>query len=59
METRYLVLALVVLVTLVLVVRGVVGLLNGEIGTVARQFGVGIIIFAFGVALVRHWDEVG
>jgi len=59
METRHLVLSLVVLVTSVLLVRGVVGLLNGDIGTVMRQAAIGVIVFTFGVALVSRWDEVG
>lgn len=59
METRHLVLLLVVLVTSVLLVRGVVGLLNGDIGTVIRQAAIGVIVFTFGIALVSRWDEVG
>jgi len=59
METRHLVLAIVVLVTGVLLVRGVVGFLNGDIGTVIRQAAIGIIVFTFGIALVSRWDEVG
>lgn len=59
METRQAVLALVLLVTTVMLVRGVVAILNGDIGTVGRQAGVGAIVLAFGVTLVRHWDEVG
>lgn len=59
METRHLVLSLVVLVTSVLLVRGVVGLLNGDIGTVMRQAAIGVIVFTFGIALVSRWDEVG
>ena len=59
METRHFVLAIVVLVTGVLLVRGVVGFLNGDIGTVIRQAAIGIIVFTFGIALVSRWDEVG
>lgn len=59
METRYIALLLVVLVTAVLLVRGAVGLLNGEIGTVARQTAIGLIVFTFGIALVYRWDEIG
>ncbi|ERH06159.1 MAG: hypothetical protein J07HN4v3_01769 [Halonotius sp. J07HN4] len=59
METRYLVLGIVVLVTSVLLIRGVVGFRNGEIGTVARQGAIGLILFAFGIGLVYRWDEVG
>ncbi|RJX50784.1 hypothetical protein [Halonotius pteroides] len=59
METRHIVLVLVVLVTSVLLVRGVVGLLNGEIGTVARQAAIGLIVFTFGITLASRWDEVG
>jgi len=59
METRQAALALVLLVTTVMLVRGVVAILNGDFGTFGRQAGVGAIVLAFGVALVRHWDEVG
>jgi len=59
MQTRHIVLVLVVLATSVLLVRGVVGLLNGEVGTVARQAAVGLIVFTFGIALAVRWDEVG
>lgn len=59
METRWAVLVLVVLVTAVMVVRGVVAIRNGAVGTFGRQMGVGAIVFTFGVALVRYWDEVG
>lgn len=59
METRHLVLSIVVLVTGVLLIRGVVGLLNGDIGTVIRQAAIGVIVFTFGIALVSRWDEVG
>jgi hypothetical protein len=59
MDTRWAVFALVVVVTAVMIVRGIVGIQNGEFGTVGRQFGVGTIVFAFGVALVRYWDRVG
>ena len=59
METRRAVLLLVVVVTAVLLVRGAVAFGNGEFGTVGRQLGVGAVVFAFGVALARHWDRVG
>ena len=59
METRHLVLLIVVLVTSVLLIRGVVGLLNGDIGTVARQAAIGVIVFTFGIALVSRWDDIG
>lgn len=59
METRWAVLALVVVVTAVMMVRGIVAVQNGEFGTVGRQLGVGAIVFTFGVALVRYWDRVG
>jgi len=59
METRHAVLALVVLVTLVMTVRGVVAGLNGDFGTVGRQVGVGGFILAFGVVLYRNWEAVG
>jgi hypothetical protein len=59
METRHAVLGLVLVVTLVMAVRGVVALLNGDVGTLARQVGVGGLVFAFGVALYRYWDELG
>jgi len=59
METRRAVLLLVGIVTAVMLVRGVVAIRNGEFGTVGRQFGVGAVILAFGVALVRHWEQVG
>jgi len=59
MKTRLAVLVLVAVVTAVMVVRGVVAVQNGELGTVGRQMGVGAVVLAFGVALVRYWDEVG
>jgi hypothetical protein len=59
MQTRWTVLVLVVLVTAVLVVRGVVAIQNGAYSTFGRQMGVGAIVFTFGVALVRYWDQVG
>lgn len=59
METRWTVLVLVVILTAILAVRGVVAIQNGAYGTVGRQMGVGTIVFAFGVALVRHWGQVG
>ena len=59
METRHAVLALVLVVTAIMLLRGVVAIRNGDYGTFGRQVGVGGIVFAFGVALVRHWDRVG
>ena len=59
METRHAVLALVLLVTTVMVLRGAVAVLSGDFGTFGRQLGVGGIVFAFGVSLVRHWDRIG
>jgi len=59
METRWAVLALVLVVTAVMVVRGIVAIQNGAFGTVGRQVGVGAIVLTFGVALVRYWDRVG
>ena len=59
METRHAVLALVVVVTTVMLVRGAVALQNGAYGTVGRQLGVGAIVLIFGLALVRNWDQVG
>jgi len=59
METRRAVLLLVAVVTAVMVVRAVVAAQNGAFGTVGRQAGVGAIVLAFGVALVRYWDQVG
>jgi len=59
METRLAVLTLVAVVTGVMAVRAVVAVQNGEFGTVGRQVGVGLIVLAFGVALVRNWDQVG
>jgi hypothetical protein len=59
METRRAVLLLVVVVTAVMITRGLVAIQNGEFGTVGRQLGVGAIVLGFGVALVRHWEQVG
>ncbi|MFC7228785.1 hypothetical protein N0B31_15350 [Salinirubellus salinus] len=59
METRHAVLALVLVVTTVMAVRGAVAVGNGEFGTVARQGAVGAIVLAFGVALYRRWDTLG
>ncbi|MEF8829086.1 MAG: hypothetical protein V5A49_08620 [Haloarcula sp.] len=59
METRRAVLLLVGVVTAVMMIRGVVAIQNGAFGTVGRQLGVGAIVLAFGVALVRYWDQVG
>jgi hypothetical protein len=59
METRHAVLGLVLVVSAVMGARGVVALLDGDVGTVARQAVVGAFILAFGVALFRNWDAVG
>ena len=59
MRTRSAVFVLVAVVTLIMVVRAVVAVRNGEFGTVGRQVGVGAIVLGFGVALVRYWDDVG
>ncbi|MFC7132445.1 MULTISPECIES: hypothetical protein [Salinibaculum] len=59
METRHLVLSLVVILTGILAVRGVVALSAGEFGTVARQAGVGAIVLGFGVGLYRNWETLG
>jgi len=59
MEARRAVLVLVMVVTGVMIVRGIVAVWNGEIGTVGRQVGIGAVVLAFGVALVRDWDQVG
>jgi len=40
-------------------VRGVVALLAGDAGTVARQVAVGGILLAFGVGLYRNWGSIG
>jgi hypothetical protein len=59
METRHLVLGLVVLVVGIIAVRGVVAIGAGEFGTVARQTAVGAILAAFGVGLYRNWEAIG
>jgi len=59
METRHAVLALVLVVTLVMSIRGVVAVLEGDLGTFGRQVGVGGIVFVFGLALYRNWDDIG
>jgi hypothetical protein len=59
METRQVVLGTVLLVTMVLAVRGIVALRVGEVGTVARQGAVGLVLLAFGVGLYRRWDSLG
>jgi hypothetical protein len=59
METRYAVLGLVSVVTFVMAVRGIVAIMEGDFGTFGRQAGVGGIVFAFGIGLFRHWDELG
>jgi hypothetical protein len=58
METRQAVLGLVLAVTLVMIVRGIVAVAAGDFGTFGRQVGVGGIVFAFGVALYRRWDDL-
>jgi hypothetical protein len=59
MDTRRVVFVLVCLVTAIMAIRGFVALQNGEFSTVGRQLGVGVIVFIFGIALVRRWDEIG
>ena len=59
METRHAVLLLVSAVTVVMAVRAVVALQNGEFGTVGRQVGVGAVVLVFGVALYRRWETLG
>ena len=59
MKTRHAVLALVLVVTLVMSLRGVVAVLEGDLGTFGRQVGVGGIVFVFGLALYRNWDDLG
>jgi hypothetical protein len=59
METRHLVLGIVVLVTGILAVRGVLAIGAGEFGTVARQGAVGAILAAFGLGLYRNWETIG
>jgi len=59
MDTRHAVLSLVLVVTTVMAVRGVVALVEGDVGTVARQAAVGGIVLAFGVGLYRNWDAIG
>ena len=58
-EARRAVLALTLLVTAVMAVRGAVALAAGDVGTVARQVAVGGFVLAFGVALVRRWETLG
>jgi hypothetical protein len=59
METRHAVLGLVLVVTAVMGTRGVVAVLDGDVGTFARQTVVGGFILAFGVGLYRNWDAIG
>ena len=59
MDARHAVLALTLLVTAVMTVRGVVALAAGDVGVVARQAAVGGFVLAFGVGLARHWDSIG
>jgi hypothetical protein len=58
-EARHAVLVLTLLVTAVMAVRGAVALVDGDVGTVARQVAVGGFVLAFGVALVRRWETLG
>lgn len=59
METRVLVLGIVVLVTGILAVRGVVAISTGAFGTAARQTAIGAILAVFGVGLYRNWETIG
>jgi hypothetical protein len=59
METRHAVLALVLVVTAVMVVRGAVAVDNGAFGTAMRQGAVGAIVLTFGVAIYQQWDTLG
>jgi uncharacterized membrane protein (DUF373 family) len=59
MATRHAVLTLVVVVTLVMGVRGIVAVLDGDVGTLLRQVAVGGILLAFGVGLFKQWDDLG
>ncbi|SEO19199.1 hypothetical protein SAMN04487948_1014 [Halogranum amylolyticum] len=59
MQTRHAVLGLVLVVTTVMGIRGVVAILDGDVGIFARQVAVGGFILAFGVALYRNWDAIG
>jgi hypothetical protein len=58
-ETRHAVLALTLLVTAVVAVRGAVAVAAGDVGVVARYAVVGGVVLAFGVGLARHWDSIG
>jgi hypothetical protein len=59
METRRAVLALVLVVTAVMAVRGLVAARAGDVGTLARQVVVGGFVLAFGLGLYRRWDAIG
>jgi hypothetical protein len=59
MDARRGAFALVTLVTAIMAIRGLVAFRNGNLGTVGRQLGVGGIVLAFGIGLVRHWDDIG
>ncbi|SFK66084.1 hypothetical protein SAMN04487950_0449 [Halogranum rubrum] len=59
MQTRHAVLGLVLVVTAIMGARGIVAILNGDVGTFARQVAVGGFILVFGVALYRNWDAIG
>ena len=59
MDARRGAFALVTLVTAIMAIRGLVAFRNGDLGTVGRQLGVGGIVLAFGIGLVRHWDDIG
>lgn len=58
MDVRHAVLALTLLVTAVMTVRGAVALTAGDVGTVARQAAVGGFVLVLGVALSRRWDTL-
>jgi hypothetical protein len=59
METQRTLLVLIALLTAIMILRAVVAATNGNFGTVGRQIGVGSVILAFGVGLVRYWDRIG
>ena len=52
-------LALVLVVTAVMVVRGAVAVVNGAFGTAMRQGAVGAIVLAFGVGIYGQWETLG
>ena len=59
METRHAVSTPVAVVCGLMALRGVVALAAGDLGTVARQVGVGAVLAVFGVAVARNWDTLG